>query len=286
MNQLATIDWTAGKDLDAYIARISRIPILTEEEEHDLALRLYHQEDVTAAHQLVLSHLRFVVHLTRNYKGYGLPLGDLIQEGNIGLMKAIKRFNPYVGVRLSYFAAHWIKAEIHEFILRNWRIVKIATTKAQRKLFFNLRSSKKRLGWLDREESKQIAEHLGVSIEDVTEMEARMSNSDSSFDPLSADDTEFNNSPSQYLADPNAKGVEQLIDQDFYQHRVNQLGNALEILDERSRTIIKERWLDEDNKSTLQDLAKVYNVSIERIRQLEKKALKKLEQHILAQETA
>jgi len=261
--------------LDAYIQSVNLIPILTAEREQELALRYRHENDLDAARQLVMSHLRFVVRVARGYSGYGLPLADLIQEGNIGLMKAVKRFDPSLGVRLVSFAVHWIRAEMHEFILRNWRIVKIATTKAQRKLFFNLRSAKQRLGWMNNEEVDAIARDLGVTSKDVIEMEQRLSNHDTSFDGASADDDEDVFAPSAYLEDLRS-GPEELLETsqvDDQQH--TRLQNAIATLDDRSRDIISKRWLVE-NKATLHELAAEYDVSAERIRQIENNAMKKL----------
>jgi RNA polymerase sigma-32 factor len=266
-----------GRDLDAYMNTVGAIPVLTADEEKALAERFYYENDLQAARELVLSHLRFVVHLARSYRGYGLPLADLIQEGNLGLMKAVKRFNPEVGVRLISFAVHWIKAEMHEFILRNWRIVKVATTKAQRKLFFNLRSSKKRLAWLTQEETRTMASELGVSEEEVTRMEGRMASSDLSFDGLAADDDEEGGSlaPVHYLELEGADPAELVAEEDDKSMALEKLGAALTVLDDRSRDIIQRRWLD-DGKSTLHDLADKYQVSAERIRQIEKNAMQKL----------
>ena len=266
-----------GRDLDAYMNTVGAIPVLTADEEKALAERFYYENDLQAARELVLSHLRFVVHLARSYRGYGLPLADLIQEGNLGLMKAVKRFNPEVGVRLISFAVHWIKAEMHEFILRNWRIVKVATTKAQRKLFFNLRSSKKRLAWLTQEETRTMASELGVSEEEVTRMEGRMASSDLSFDGLAADDDEEGSSlaPVHYLELEGADPAELVAEADDKSMALEKLGAALTVLDDRSRDIIQRRWLD-DGKSTLHDLAGKYQVSAERIRQIEKNAMQKL----------
>jgi RNA polymerase sigma-32 factor len=262
--------------LEAYLHTINQIPLLSFEEEQSLAARYQTQQDLEAARQLVLSHLRFVARIAKNYMGYGLPLGDLIQEGNIGLMKAVKRFDPKVGVRLVTFAVHWIKAEIHEFIIRNWRIVKIATTKAQRKLFFNLRSAKKRLGWFTKQEVEDVARDLNVKPEEVLHMEARLNASDLSFDPLSDDDDEDYLKPSNQIVDRRydpARVVE--MDSMSGNHR-EKLHHAIETLDERSRDILESRWLREENKLTLHDLAAKYKVSAERVRQLEVNAMKKL----------
>jgi len=263
-------------DLSGYIQAANRIPVLSAEEEHDLAVRLQRDDDLGAARRLVLSHLRFVVHIARGYNGYGLPLGDLIQEGNIGLMKAVKRFNPDVGVRLVSFAVHWIRAEMHEFILRNWRIVKVATTKSQRKLFFNLRSAKKRLGWLNGEEVAAVAKDLGVKPEAVLEMESRLSGQDVTFDPSADDDDESRSlAPAAYLQDSRMDPAVMLESSDWEASRLDALQGALEQLDERSRDILAQRWLTDD-KSTLQTLADRYQVSAERILQLENNAMKKL----------
>jgi len=266
-----------GRDLDAYINTVSAIPVLTAEEEKVLAERFYYENDLQAARELVLSHLRFVVHLARSYRGYGLPQADLIQEGNVGLMKAVKRFNPEVGVRLISFAVHWIKAEMHEFILRNWRIVKVATTKAQRKLFFNLRSGKKRLAWLTQEETRNMAEELGVSEDEVTRMEGRMASSDLSFDGLVGDDDEEAGSLAQvhYLELEGADPADLVAEEDHQSIALEKLSAALTMLDDRSRDIIQRRWLD-DGKATLHDLAEKYQVSAERIRQIEKNAMRKM----------
>mgnify|MGYP000218147577 FL=1 len=268
---------TPGRDLDAYVQNVSTIPILTPEEERELADRLHFEQDLDAARQLVMSHLRFVVHIARSYKGYGLPLGDLIQEGNVGLMKAVKRFDPTVGVRLVSFAVHWIKAEMHEFILRNWRIVKVATTKAQRKLFFNLRSQKKSLGWMNNDEVEAIAEDLGVDAAVVRQMEGRMAATDMAFDAPAADDSEESApvAPALFLEDKSADPAELLEEQDWEDNSNRQLAAAMGQLDERSRDILAQRWLL-DEKATLHELAAKYEVSAERIRQLEKNAMKKI----------
>ena len=261
--------------IEGYIRAANEYPMLTAEEEKELAERLYYHEDLDAAKKLILSHLRFVIHVARGYSGYGLPQADLIQEGNIGLMKAVKRFNPEVGVRLVSFAVHWIKAEIHEYVLRNWRIVKVATTKAQRKLFFNLRKTKQRLGWFNENEVDIVANEVGVSKEDVIEMESRMTGADVGFD-LPTDDAETETySPALYLEDKSSNFAAELENENFESQATEQLGTALQSLDARSQDIIKARWLD-DNKATLHDLAAKYNVSAERIRQLETNALKKL----------
>ena len=262
--------------IEGYIQAVSSIDMLSAEEERALALRLREDEDIDAARKLVMSHLRFVVHIAKSYSGYGLPQADLIQEGNIGLMKAVKRFDPSVGVRLVSFAVHWIKAEIHEFVLKNWRIVKVATTKAQRKLFFNLRKAKKRLGWFTHEEVKTVADELGVSIKEELQMEARLSSQDQAFD-LSADDDESGSfAPVQYLEDKSADVETTVISDDWDANATKRLYSAIKTLDERSQHIIETRWLADD-KTTLQDLADKYQVSAERVRQIEKNAMKKLQ---------
>jgi len=271
-----------GASLEAYVHSVNSIPLLTPERERELAERLFYQEDVEAARQLVLAHLRFVVHIAKSYSGYGLAQADLIQEGNVGLMKAVKRFNPEMGVRLVSFAVHWIKAEIHEFILRNWRIVKVATTKAQRKLFFNLRSQKKRLAWLNNDEVHRVAETLGVEPREVREMESRLTGHDMAFDPASdADDDAAYQSPAQYLEDNRYDPARQLEEADWNDSSTANLHEALERLDDRSRDILYQRWLAEE-KATLHELAAKYNVSAERIRQLEKNAMNKLKGNIAA----
>jgi len=263
-------------NIESYIQSVNNFPVLNREDEHELALQLQKDNDLEAARKLVLPHLRFVVYVARGYNGYGLPLADLIQEGNIGLMKAIKRFDPERGVRLVSFAVHWIRAEIHEYILRNWRIVKVATTKAQRKLFFNLRSAKKRLGWLNNEEVNAVAKDLGVKPETVMEMESRLSGQDVGFDGYSDDDDEKDYlTPSAFLAKENADPAAALEHNDFSSIQAENLHEALSTLDQRSREILNARWLQED-KQTLHELAAQYNISAERIRQLEKNALNKL----------
>ncbi len=270
-----------GRDLDAYVRTISQFPILSAEEEQALARRFADNQDVDAARQLVLAHLRFVVHLARSYAGYGLSQADLIQEGNVGLMKAVKRFDPAYGVRLVSFAVHWIRAEIHEFILRNWRIVKVATTKAQRKLFFNLRSSKKKLGWLNQEETEAMARDLGVSTDTVTQMEGRMAAYDMAFDAQADDDDNQFPAPAAYLEAENANPADIVAAQDWELDAESRLETALAVLDERSRDIVQRRWLADD-KATLHELAAEYQVSAERIRQLEQSAFKKLKARMLA----
>ena len=262
--------------LEGYIQTVNSIPVLTAAEERALAERLQQQGDLEAARQLVMSHLRFVVHIARSYAGYGLPQADLIQEGNIGLMKAVKRFDPSVGVRLVSFAVHWIKSEIHEFVLRNWRMVKVATTKAQRKLFFNLRKAKKHLGWFSGEEVRAVADDLGVSPQEVVEMEARMSGHDVAFDGYDDDDGDgVAYAPDHYLEDKNSDLAATFESDNWEQRAEQKLVLAMQGLDERSQYIVKRRWLDED-KATLQELADLYSVSAERVRQLEKNALKRL----------
>jgi len=262
--------------LDAYIQEVSRIPVLSVEEEQALALRYRDEEDLDAARLMVMAHLRFVVHVARGYAGYGLPLGDLVQEGNIGLMKAVKRFDPDQGVRLVSFAVHWIRAEIHEFILRNWRIVKVATTKAQRKLFFNLRRQKKRLGWLNQDEVNRVATDLGVKPEVVMEMESRLSGRDIGFDLSDDDDDDARPvAPAAYLEALTVSPQEAIEEEDWAAHQHGLLFSGMDQLDERSRDIIQSRWLIEP-KLTLQDLADKYGVSAERVRQLETAAMKKL----------
>jgi RNA polymerase sigma-32 factor len=259
--------------IEAYRHAVNSIPMLSEDEERELALRYRRDDDLDAAWRLVLSHLRFVVRVARGYSGYGLAEADLIQEGNIGLMKAVKRFDPAVGVRLVSFAVHWVRAEIHEFILRNWRIVKVATTKPQRKLFFNLRSAKKRLGWMNRAEVDAVAQDLGVSADTVLEMEQRLSAHDAAFDGYG--DDEDRPAPAALIEDRRFEPSLEAEADDWERHTSERLESALADLDERSRVIVQERWLSED-KSTLHDLAGRYGVSAERIRQVEKNALKKL----------
>ena len=270
-----TLDLTVPiGSLDAYIAAVQRVPMLSEEEEQTLARRFREEEDLEAARQLVLSHLRFVVRVARGYLGYGLPHGDLVQEGNIGLMKAVKRFDPSVGVRLVSFAVHWIRAEIHEYILKNWRIVKVATTKAQRKLFFNLRSAKQRSGWLNAKEADAIAKELGVDTRTVLLMEERMSAHDQAFD-ISVEDGEEDAAPASYLADLRFEPTHQLESMEETQDGAERLSQALARLDARSRDIVHSRWLQEP-KQTLQELAGKYAVSAERIRQIEAQAFANL----------
>jgi RNA polymerase sigma-32 factor len=261
--------------LDSYIDRVSQIAVLSKEDEKALATRFRSEGDLEAARQLVLSHLRFVVHIARGYLGYGLPMGDLVQEGNVGLMKAVKRFDPGVGVRLVSFAVHWIRAEIHEYVLRNWRLVKVATTKSQRKLFFNLRRMKKNLAWLSEDETKAVAKDLGVDVSDVREMEQRLSARDMSFDPAPDTDDEESYSPAMYLPASNADPAIEVEREEWEEDSSDRLSIALEKLDERSRNILKRRWMTED-KATLHELADEYGISAERVRQVETNAISKL----------
>jgi RNA polymerase sigma-32 factor len=263
--------------IEAYIGAVNSIPVLSVEDEQALARSYRDREDLGAARQLVMAHLRFVVHVARGYQGYGLGMGDLVQEGNIGLMKAVKRFDPDQGVRLVSFAVHWIRAEMHEFILKNWRIVKVATTKAQRKLFFNLRKSKKRLGWLTDAEVTAVAKDLNVSKREVLEMESRLSGRDIGFDaPNDEDDDHAPPSPAAYLVDHNDDPSLAYERADSEDNQLELLRDGLAELDARSRDIIKRRWLDDENKATLQELADEYGVSAERVRQIEANALKKM----------
>ena len=265
-----------GKDIESYLSSVHAIPILTKEQEQELALKLYEEDDLDAARQLVIHHLRFVVHIARSYQGYGLPLGDIIQEGNVGLMKAVDKYDPHRGVKLVSFAVHWIKAEIHEYILKNWRLVKIATTKAQRKLFFNLRGKKKSLEWLTKEEAESIASDLNVDVKDVLHMENRLSSNDSSFDaPIQTGNDEEVMSPSQYLEDKRYDPEVIVANEQAEQVNRSELVDALKMLDDRSKDILQRRYLS-DQKATLHDLADEYEVSAERIRQIENTALKKL----------
>jgi RNA polymerase sigma-32 factor len=261
--------------LDSYIERISQIPVLTKDEEIALATRFRSENDLDAARHMVLSHLRFVVHIARGYLGYGLPMGDLVQEGNVGLMKAVKRFDPTVGVRLVSFAVHWIRAEIHEYVLRNWRLVKVATTKSQRKLFFNLRKMKKNLAWLSEAETQAVARDLGVEVSDVREMEQRLSARDMSFDPAPEADEDENYSPAMYLPASNADPAIEVEREEWDEDSSDRLELALERLDERSRSIVKRRWMTDD-KATLHELADEYGISAERVRQVETNAINKL----------
>ncbi len=277
-NQLMPLSLSApGVNLGAYISTVNQIPILTAEQEKELTDRYYYDQDLDAAKMLVMSHLRFVVHIARSYAGYGLPQGDLIQEGNLGLMKAVKRFDPNMGVRLVSFAVHWIKAEIHEYVIRNWRIVKIATTKAQRKLFFNLRSLKKSSKKLTLEEAQKIANDLNVTAEQVLEMEGRLTAYDAAFEASGDDDDEGSThvAPALYLEDNRYDPARLVENEDYEEQSSSALHEAMDQLDDRSRNILQRRWLD-DEKSTLHELAAEYNVSAERIRQLEKNAMEKI----------
>jgi len=265
--------------LDAYIQAVGGIAVLSKEDEQALSRRFRDDGDLQAARELVMAHLRFVVHIAKGYTGYGLPLADLIQEGNVGLMKAVKRFDPDYDVRLVSFAVHWIRAEIHEYVLRNWRIVKVATTKAQRKLFFNLRKAKKNLGWLSADETQAVADDLGVTPQEVNEMERRLSGRDVSFDPDPGDDESY--APIAYLPTPNADPAELVESSDWQDDAHDRLGLALEDLDDRSRSIVARRWLAED-KATLHELAAEFEVSAERIRQIEVNAIAKLRKHMSA----
>ena len=261
--------------LDAYIQAVGSIPVLSKEDEQAMATRFREDEDLEAARDLVMAHLRFVVHIAKGYTGYGLPLNDLIQEGNVGLMKAVKRFDPNYDVRLVSFAVHWIRAEIHEFVLKNWRIVKVATTKAQRKLFFNLRKAKKSLAWLSADETEAVAKDLGVSAKEVNEMEKRLHSRDAIFDPAPDADDDRNFTPAAYLPSPDADPATLVETADWNSDAKTRMASALEILDDRSRRILEKRWLTE-NKMTLHELAAEYGISAERIRQLEANAIKKL----------
>ena len=282
-NTLQPVDqMVPGANLAAYVQAVSSIPVLSVERERELAEDLYYNDNLEAARELVMSHLRFVVHIARSYSGYGLAEADLIQEGNVGLMKAVKRFNPETGVRLVSFAVHWIKAEMHEFILRNWRIVKVATTKAQRKLFFNLRSAKKSLAWLSAEEAQAVADDLGVDVKEVQRMEGRLSSRDLAYDlPLDADDDDLWQAPQYYLEDQRSDPALAVESSDWQRSSEDQLHQAMAELDERSRDILAQRWLAEE-KATLHELAAQYGVSAERIRQLEQNAMKKLRAAIAA----
>ncbi len=285
MNQLSTQNFALSVpqgSIEAYMHAVNAIPVLSVEVEQELARKFRDHEDLEAARQLILSHLRFVVHVARSYSGYGLSQADLIQEGNVGLMKAVKRFDPDVGVRLISFAVHWIKAEIHEFVLKNWRIVKVATTKAQRKLFFNLRSSKKRLGWFSNDEIATVAKELGVSETEVRRMEGRLNARDMAFDAPGADDDDSAAfAPAQFLEDNSADPALVHENSDWQSHHETRLIKAMATLDDRSQDILNQRWLNEE-KATLQELADKYQVSAERVRQLEKNAMNKLKSVILA----
>ena len=279
--ELQPMDVSApGQNLEAYLSSVQNIAILTPEEEKRLAEDLYYRNDLEAARQLVMAHLRFVVHIARGYSGYGLPQADLIQEGNVGLMKAVRKFNPEVGVRLISFAVHWIKSEMHEYIIKNWKIVKVATTKAQRKLFFNLRSQKKELNWLTDDEIKTISDELGVDEKSVKEMESRLSSTDMSFDPpTEANDEEASFSPAGFLADETKDPADLIEREDSEEYSHELLHKALSALDSRSKEILIVRWL-QDQKLTLHELADKYGVSAERIRQIEKAAMEKVKSYI------
>lgn len=272
---IQTVHLVPGANLSAYMQTVSSIPILSAEREHELAEQLYYHENVESARELVMAHLRFVVHIAKSYQGYGLPLADLVQEGNVGLMKAVRRFNPEKGVRLVSFAVHWIKAEMHEYVLRNWRIVKVATTKAQRKLFFNLRGAKKKLAWLTNDEAHAVAGDLGVDVAEVRKMEGRLASVDMGFDAGADDEDEGYVAPAHYLEDSSANPAQITEDSDWQDNNLQYLNLALDKLDERSRDILHNRWLGE-KKATLHELANKYDVSAERIRQLEQNAMKKL----------
>ena len=281
MNQMTNLQFALPVgSIDSYVHSVNQVPILSFDEEQRLARLLRENDDIEAARQLVMSHLRFVVKIARGYSGYGLQQADLIQEGTIGLMKAVKRFNPDVGVRLVSYAVHWVRAEIHEFILKNWRVVKIATTKAQRKLFFNLRSSKKRLGWLNQQEINEVAKDLGVKPSDVIEMEKRMSNYDATFDTHHDDNEESYSAPASYLENNEAGPEELLESEQNINHEQETLQNAIASLDKRSKDIISSRWLVE-KKATLHELAAIHNISAERVRQIENNAIKKLKESII-----
>ena len=282
-NSLQPVDqMVPGANLAAYVQAVGSIPVLSPERERELAEDLYFNDNLNAARELVMSHLRFVVHIARSYSGDGLAEADLIQEGNVGLMKAVKRFNPEKGVRLVSFAVHWIKAEMHEYILRNWRIVKVATTKAQRKLFFNLRSKKKSLSWLSADEAKAVAEDLGVDVKEVHRMEGRLASRDLAYDlPSDSDDEDSWQAPQYFLEDQSSDPAAAVEEGDWQQNSEAQLHSALSDLDERSRDILAQRWLAEE-KATLHELADQYGVSAERIRQLEANAMKKLKAAIAA----
>lgn len=280
MNHSQLVSVSTGS-IESYIQTVHELPVLTVDEEKELAYRLRDNEDLDAARRLILHNLRFVIKVARGYNGYGLPLADLVQEGNVGLMKAVKRFDPTMNVRLVSFAVHWIRAEMHEYILRNWKIVKVATTKAQRKLFFNLRSSKKRLGWLSQDEVNDVADTLGVSSKEVLEMEKRMSGQDLGFDLAPGQEDDDNAySPSLYLKSDQLDPSDALEEADWENHKQAIFTKALAKLDDRSKDILASRWLV-DEKATLQDLAKKYGVSAERIRQLESNAIKKIRESVV-----
>lgn len=276
MNNLMNVELALpGGSLESYISNVNQVPMLTEQEEYQLAKDLQDNGDLEAARRLVMSHLRFVVRVARGYNGYGLPMADLVQEGNVGLMKAVKRFNPEMGVRLVSFAVHWIRAEMHEFILKNWRIVKVATTKAQRKLFFNLRSSKKRLGWMNQDEVNAVAGDLGVSAKDVLEMEKRLNAVDNTFDMVGEDSEDTPFAPVNYLESASPSPEQAVEAEQTDNNQLDALHQAMTQLDDRTQDIIRSRWL-QDDKATLHDLAAKYDISAERVRQLEKNAMNKL----------
>ncbi len=276
------MDLGTGQDASAYMNTVNKMPVLNAEQERALAVRFRENEDIDAARELVMAHLRDVVKVARGFMGYGLPLTDLIQEGNIGLMKAVKRYDPEHGVRLVSYAVHWIKAEIYDYVLKNWRIVKVATTKAQRKLFFNLRKSKKKLGWLTNEDVHNLSENLNVDVKTVREMESRLSGSDVSFDmPADTDDDNFSAAPEQYLTNETADPAYIVAQQEYTSQRNASLSLAIKELDHRSRDIVTRRWLS-DEKPTLHDLAAEYGVSAERIRQIEKRAMERMKDVIAA----
>lgn len=278
-----TLPSVSADGMQSYLQKVNAIPLLSQEEEHALATRYQEQGDLLAAQQLVLSHIRYVVRIAKQYSGYGLQMNDLIQEGTIGLMKAVKRFDPNLKVRLVSFAVHWIKSEIHEFVIRNWRIVKVATTKAQRKLFFNLRQAKKRLGWFSQEEVNAVAQDLGVSPKDVLEMESRLNAHDETFDPIINEDEDSSFTPETYLAASSDSPEYEVLEGDYESHAQTNLQFALDKLDDRSLDIVSSRFLvDEQDKASLKDLADKHGVSIERVRQLEKAAILKLRQEMMA----
>jgi RNA polymerase sigma-32 factor len=278
-NTINSMSLVPQGSIEAYVQSVNQFSMLSAEQEKELAERLFHEGDLDAAKKLVMSHLRFVAYIAKSYAGYGLPQADLIQEGNVGLMKAVKRFDPSVGVRLVSFAVHWIKAEIHEFVIRNWRMVKVATTKAQRKLFFNLRRAKKRLGWFSKDEVTNIAETLNVTPKDVMEMESRLNAQDQSFDLSVGDDDDSSFAPVQYLEDKSADVATTVEAENSQLHTKSKLHYALAQLDERSQDIISSRWLSEP-KATLQDLSSRYHISAERVRQIEANAIKKLQSNM------
>ena len=277
----AVLSMAPGANLSAYIQAVSGIAVLSAEREQELAERLYYDDCVDSARELVLAHLRFVVHIARSYSGYGLAEADLIQEGNVGLMKAVKRFDPTKGVRLVSFAVHWIKAEIYEYVLKNWKIVKVATTKSQRKLFFNLRKARKSLDAMTEQETQDLASNLDVPVKTVREMEVRMTSNDVAFDGRDSDDDEFSASPSAYIPDMRYNPEELVMAAEKTNNNHASLTDAISTLDDRSRDILQRRWLS-DSKATLHELAEEYNVSAERIRQIEKRAMEKMKNQLVA----